>query len=129
MKNIVFFLFILISPFVKSQNQVVVSVVSEFEGQVVKIYSDTLNNTRIVYNLTGYESVSTAVLNVIALYDDGRESRKEFDLLEYKKENNLTQIIVKTDQGELKYFFIHDQNIVITQDKKGKIMWEGDIIF
>jgi hypothetical protein len=82
-----------------------------------------------VYNLTGYESVSTAVLNVIALYDDGRESRKEFDLLEYKKENNLTQIIVKTDQGELKYFFIHDQNIVITQDKKGKIMWEGDIIF
>jgi hypothetical protein len=129
MKNIVFFLFILLSPFVKSQNQVVVSVVSEFEGQVVKIYSDTLNNTRIVYNLTGYESVSTAVLNVIALYDDGRESRKEFDLLEYKKENNLTQIIVKTDQGELKYFFIHDQNIVITQDKKGKIMWEGDIIF
>jgi len=129
MKNIVFFLFILISPFVKSQNQVVVSAVSEFDGQVVKIYSDTLNNTRIVYNLTGYESVSTAVLNVIALYDDGRESRKEFDLLEYKKENNLTQIIVKTDQGELKYFFIHDQNIVITQDKKGKIMWEGDIIF
>jgi hypothetical protein len=129
MKNIIFFLFILLSPFVQSQNQVVVSVVSEFEGQVVKIYSDTLNNTRIVYNLTGYESVSTAVLNVIALYDDGRESRKEFDLLEYKKENNLTQIIVKTDQGELKYFFIHDQNIVITQDKKGKIMWEGDIIF
>ena len=129
MKNIVFILFILISPFVKSQNQVVVSVVSEFDGQVVKIYSDTLNNTRIVYNLTGYESVSTAVLNVIALYDDGRESRKEFDLLEYNKENNLTQIIVKTDQGELKYFFIHDQNIVITQDKKGKIMWEGDIIF
>jgi hypothetical protein len=129
MKNIIFFLFILLSPFVKSQNQVVVSAVSEFDGQVVKIYSDTLNNTRIVYNLTGYESVSTAVLNVIALYDDGRESRKEFDLLEYKKENNLTQIIVKTDQGELKYFFIHDQNIVITQDKKGKIMWEGDIIF
>ena len=129
MKNIIFFLFILLSPFVQSQNQVVVSAVSEFDGQVVKIYSDTLNNTRIVYNLTGYESVSTAVLNVIALYDDGRESRKEFDLLEYKKENNLTQIIVKTDQGELKYFFIHDQNIVITQDKKGKIMWEGDIIF
>jgi hypothetical protein len=129
MKSIIFFLFILFSPFVKSQNQVVVSLVSEHEGQVVKIYSDTLYNTRVVYNLTGYESVGTAVLNVIALYDDGSESRKEFDLLEYKKEDGITEIVVKAKDEKLKYIFMHEENILITQDKKGNIMWEGDIIF
>jgi hypothetical protein len=129
MKNIIFFLFILFSPFVKSQNQVVVSLVSEHEGQVVRIYSDTLYNTRVVYNLTGYESVGTAVLNVIALYDDGSESRKEFDLLEYKKEDGITEIVVKAKDEKLKYIFMHEENILITQDKKGNIMWEGDIIF
>ena len=129
MKSIIFFLFILFSPFVKSQNQVVVSLVSEHEGQVVRIYSDTLYNTRVVYNLTGYESVGTAVLNVIALYDDGSESRKEFDLLEYKKEDGITEIVVKAKDEKLKYIFMHEENILITQDKKGNIMWEGDIIF
>lgn len=129
MKSIIFFLFILFSPFVKSQNQVVVSLVSEHEGQVVRIYSDTLYNTRVVYNLTGYESVGTAVLNVIALYDDGSESRKEFDLLEYKKEDGITEIVVQAKDEKLKYIFMHEENILITQDKKGNIMWEGDIIF
>jgi hypothetical protein len=129
MKSIIFFLFILFSPFVKSQNQVVVSLVSEHEGQVVRIYSDTLYNTRVVYNLTGYESVGTAVLNVIALYDDGSESRKEFDLLEYKKEDGITEIVDKAKDEKLKYIFMHEENILITQDKKGNIMWEGDIIF
>jgi hypothetical protein len=129
MKSIIFFLFILFSPFVKSQNQVVVSLVSEHEGQVVRIYSDTLYNTRVVYNLTGYESVGTAVLNVIALYDDGSESRKEFDLIEYKKEDGITEIVVKAKDEKLKYIFMHEENILITQDKKGNIMWEGDIIF
>jgi|688.fasta_scaffold33131_3 hypothetical protein len=129
MKNIFFlFAFFLIAPFAKSQSQVVVSVVTEFEGKVIKIYSDTLN-TRIVYNLTGYESVGYAVLNVIALYDDGTESRKEFKVLEYKTKQNITEVLVETEQGEMKHVFMHDQNILISQDKKGSIMWEGDIIF
>jgi hypothetical protein len=129
MKNIFFlFAFFLIAPFAKSQSQVVVSVVTEFEGKVIKIYSDTLH-TRIVYNLTGYESVGYAVLNVIALYDDGTESRKEFKVLEYKTKQNITEVLVETEQGEMKHVFMHDQNILISQDKKGSIMWEGDIIF
>lgn len=129
MKNIFFLIaFFFIIPFAKSQSQVVVSVVTEFEGKVIKIYSDTLN-TRIVYNLTGYESVGYAVLNVIALYDDGTESRKEFKVLEYKTKQNITEVLVETEQGEMKHVFMHDQNILISQDKKGSIMWEGDIIF
>ena len=129
MKNIiVLFSFFFIIPFAKSQSQVVVSVVTEFEGKVIKIYSDTLN-TRIVYNLTGYESVGYAVLNIIALYDDGTESRKEFKVLEYKTKQNITEVLVETEQGEMKHVFMHDQNILISQDKKGSIMWEGDIIF
>ena len=129
MKNIFFlFSFFIIIPFAKSQSQVVVSVVTEFEGKVIKIYSDTLN-TRIVYNLTGYESVGYAVLNVIALYDDGTESRKEFKVLEYKTKQNITEVLIATEQGEMKYIFNHDEYILITQDGKTNIMWEGDIIF
>jgi len=95
---------------------------------VIKIYSDTLK-TRIVYNLTGYESVGDIVLNVITLYDDDTETRKKFKVLEYKRKQNLTEILVETEQGELKYVFMHDQYILITQNKKGNFMWEGDIIF
>jgi hypothetical protein len=129
MKNLLLvFFFFFFAHFAKSQSQVVVSLVSEFEGKVIKIYSDTLK-TRIVYNLTGYESVGDIVLNVITLYDDDTETRKKFKVLEYKRKQNLTEILVETEQGELKYVFMHDQYILITQNKKGNFMWEGDIIF
>lgn len=129
MKNLLLvFFFFFFAHFAKSQSQVVVSLVSEFEGKVIKIYSDTLK-TRIVYNLTGYESVGDIVLNVITLYDDDTETRKKFQVLEYKRKQNLTEILVETEQGELKYVFMHDQYILITQNKKGNFMWEGDIIF
>ena len=129
MKNLLLvYFFFFFAHFAKSQSQVVVSLVSEFEGKVIKIYSDTLK-TRIVYNLTGYESVGDIVLNVITLYDDDTETRKKFQVLEYKRKQNLTEILVETEQGELKYVFMHDQYILITQNKKGNFMWEGDIIF
>ena len=129
MKNLLLvFFFFFFAHFAKSQSQVVVSLVSEFEGKVIKIYSDTLK-TRIVYNLTGYESVGDIVLNVITLYDDDTETRKKFKVLEYKRKQNLTEILVETEQGELKYVFMHDQYILITQNKKGNFMWEGYIIF
>jgi hypothetical protein len=79
--------------------------------------------------LTGYESVGYAVLNVIALYDDGTESRKEFKVLEYKTKQNITEVLIATDQGEMKYIFNHDEYILRTKDGKNNIMWEGDIIF
>ena len=129
MKNLLLvFIFFFFAHFAKSQSQVVVSLVSQFEGQVIKIHSDTLN-AKIIYNLTGSESVGYVVLNVIALFDDGTESRKVFKVLEYKRKQNLTEILVETEQGEEQYVFIHDERILITPDKKGNIMGEGDIIF
>ncbi len=129
MKNLLLvFIFFFFAHFAKSQSQVVVSLVSEFEGQVIKIHSDTLN-AKIIYNLTGFESVGYVVLNVIALFDDGTESRKELEVLEYKRKQNLTEILVETEQGEEQYVFMHDERILITPGKKGNIMWEGDIIF
>ena len=122
------FIFFFFAHFAKSQSQVVVSLVSEFKGQVIKIRSDTMN-AKIVYNLSGSESVGYVVLNVIAVFDDGTESRKELEVLEYKRKQNLTEILVKTEQGEEQYVFIHDERILITPSKKGNIMWEGDIIF
>jgi hypothetical protein len=129
MKNVVlFFLFFCIINHAQSQNRVIVSVVSEFEGKVIKIYSDTIK-ARLIYNLTGFESVSDIVLNEIVIQEDGSESRKEYEVLYYNKNQNITEVKVKTDQGESKYVFMRNENILITQDKKGNIMWEGDIIF
>ena len=129
MKKITFTLFATMVAFISFAGDIL-TLKNEmvFEGKVIKIYSDTLN-TRIVYNLTGYESVGYAVLNVIALYDDGTESRKEFKVLEYKTKQNITEVLIATEQGEMKYIFNHDEYILITQDGKNNIMWEGDIIF
>ncbi len=84
---------------------------------------------RLIFNLTGFESVSDVVLNVIAVQEDGSETRKVFEVLHYDKNQNITEVKVKTDEGESKYVFMRSENILITQDKKGNIMWEGDIIF
>jgi hypothetical protein len=129
MKNVVlFFFFFCIINHAQSQNRVIVSLVSEFEGKVIKIYSDTMK-ARLIFNLTGFESVSDVVLNVIAVQEDGSETRKVFEVLHYDKNQNITEVKVKTDEGESKYVFMRSENILITQDKKGNIMWEGDIIF
>jgi hypothetical protein len=79
--------------------------------------------------LTGYESVGYIVLNVIATYEDLTESRKEFEVLSYKKNNNITELLVKTDDGEKKYVFMHEEYVLITKDQNGTILWEGSIIF
>ncbi len=79
--------------------------------------------------MTGYESVGYIVLNVIATYEDLTESRKEFEVLSYKKNNNITELLVKTDDGEKKYVFMHEEYVLITKDQNGTILWEGSIIF
>jgi hypothetical protein len=111
-----------------SQNQVVVSAVSEFEGEVIRIVSDTLK-LKIYYNLTGNESVGDVVLNVIALHNDGRKTRKEFEVIEYKKNNSVTEVTVKENDIPVKYFFIYSENVIITKQDGEAFMWEGDIIF
>jgi hypothetical protein len=111
-----------------SQNQVVVSAVSEFEGEVIRIVSDTLK-LKVYYNLTGNESVGDVVLNVIALHNDGRETRKEFEVIEYKKNNSVTEVTVKENEIPVKYFFIYSENVIITKQDGEAFLWEGDIIF
>jgi hypothetical protein len=111
-----------------SQNQVVVSAVSEFEGEVIRIVSDTLK-LKIYYNLTGNESVGDVVLNVIALHNDGRKTRKEFEVIEYKKNKSVTEVTVKENDIPVKYFFIYSENVIITKQDGEAFMWEGDIIF
>lgn len=69
------------------------------------------------------------MLNVIATYEDLTESRKEFEVLSYKKNNNITELLVKTDDGEKKYVFMHEEYVLITKDQNGTILWEGSIIF
>lgn len=127
-KTLIFFSLILQSQITYSQNKVVASVVTKYEGQLIKIVSDTLL-AKSYYNITGNESTSDVVLNVIFIFNDGRESKKEFEVIEYKKVESLTELIVNTDNGQLKYYFIHDENIIITRNFEGEILWEGDIIF
>ena len=127
-KTLIFFSLILQSQITYSQNKVVASVVTKYEGQLIKIVSDTLL-AKSYYNITGNESTSDVVLNVIFIFNDGRESKKEFEVIEYKKVESVTEIIVNTDNGQLKYYFIHDENIIITRNFEGEILWEGDIIF
>lgn len=111
-----------------SQNQVVVSAVSEFEGEVIRIVSDTLK-LKVYYNLTGNESVGDVVLNVIVFHNDGRETRKEFEVIEYKKNKSVAEVTVKENDDQVKYFFIYSENVIITKHDNDAYMWEGDVIF
>lgn len=128
MKYGVFLFSFFVSYFVFAQNQVFVSVISEKEGKIFKVHTDTLN-VKAYYSLTGFESVGDVVLNVLILKEDGSKSRKEFDVNYYKREQDITEINVRTDDGILKYTFFHDLYFIITEDKDGSILWEGDIIF
>ncbi len=127
-QTILILFYILFTPIIYSQNQVVVSAVSEFEGEVIRIVSDTLK-LKIYYNLTGNESVGDVVLNVIALHNDGRKTRKEFEVIEYKKDKSVTEVTVKENDIPVKYFFIYSENVIITKQDGEAFMWEGDIIF
>ena len=129
MKTVLLFCFITIgTQLFYSQNQVVVSAVSEFEGEVIRIVSDTLK-LKVYYNLTGNESVGDVVLNVIVFHNDGRETRKEFEVIEYKKNKTVTEVTVKENEDLVKYFFIYSENVIITKHDNDAYMWEGDIIF
>lgn len=127
-KTSILFSLILLSQITYSQNKVVASVVTKYEGQLIKIVSDTLLAASY-YNITGNESISDVVLNVIFIFNDGRESKKEFEVIDYKRVESVTEVVVNTDNGQLKYYFIHDENIIITRNIEGEILWEGDIIF
>lgn len=127
-QSILILFYILFSPLIYSQNQVVVSAVSEFEGEVIRIVSDTLK-LKVYYNLTGNESVGDVVLNVIVFHNDGRETRKEFEVIEYKKNKTVTEVTVKENDDQVKYFFIYSENVIITKHDNDAYMWEGDIIF
>ena len=124
----ILFSLLLLTQLTYSQKEIVASVVTKYEDKLIKIVSDTIPASSY-YNLTGNESVGDVVLNVIFIFNDGRESNKEFEVIEYKRSNSITEVLVNADDGQLKYFFIHDQNIIITRNIDGEILWEGDIIF
>ena len=130
MKNIIFLGTFLIFHFTFSQNQVVVSLFSEYEGQNVIISSDTIP-AQIYYNLTGHESVGDIVLNVIFLFDDGTESRSELEVLSYKRNevDHSVDMLIKREDGEVRYLFYYNDHLIISQSKSGNFIWSGDIVF
>ena len=113
-----------------SYGQVIVSLVSQYDGQIVTIYSDTIQ-AKVYYSITGYESVGNIVLNVVTLFDDKTEIRKEFDVISYvrNEKENTTDITVKSEEGDVRYFFDMKEYLLLVQSKNGNFLWKGDIIF
>jgi hypothetical protein len=130
MKKLTLLFYLITGQFSFGQNQVVVSLISEYENQILTLASDTLQAS-VYYNLTGYESVSSVVMNVITIFNDKTQSRKEFNVISYSynEDENTTDITVKTEDGNIRYLFFMKKDIVITQSKRGNFLWTGDVIF
>jgi hypothetical protein len=130
MKKFLLFYFCLIFQFSYSQPQVLVSLIDEHEGQIITLYTDTIQ-AQLYYNITGFESVGNIVLNVIFLFNDGTESRKEFDVISYVRndDENSLDMTVKRDDGNVKYFYFFNDHTLIIQSKLGNFLYTGDIIF
>jgi hypothetical protein len=130
MRKILFGLFSLLYQLSFSQDQVVVSLFTEFEGQIVKLHSDTIEAS-IYYNITGNESISDVVLNVITVRNDGTKSSKEFEVTYYSKneEDNTVEVNVNSPNGPILYIFLMENYILVTKTENGSFMWSGDIHF
>jgi hypothetical protein len=130
MKRLLLFCSLYFVNISNSNSQVIVSLVSQFEGQIVTIYSDTIQ-AKVYYTITGYESVGNIVLNAVTIFADKTEIRKEFDIISFSRneEENTTDITVKSDEGNVRYFFDMKEYVLLTQTKKGNFLWKGDIIF
>jgi hypothetical protein len=130
MSKLLLFYFCFIFHFSFSQPQVLVSLIVEHEGQIITLHTDTIH-AELYYNITGFESVGNIVLNVIFLFNDGTESRKEFDVISYIRndEENSLDMIVKRDDGNIRYLYYFNNQTLIIQSKGGNFMWTGDIIF
>jgi hypothetical protein len=130
MKRLLLFYSLYFVNISNSNSQVIVSLVSQFEGQIVTIYSDTIQ-AKVYYTITGYESVGNIVLNAVTIFADKTEIRKEFDIISFSRneEENTTDITVKSDEGNVRYFFDMKEYVLLTQTKKGNFLWKGDIIF
>jgi hypothetical protein len=130
MKKFLLFYFCFIFQFSYSQPQVLVSLIDENEGQIITLYTDTIH-AQIYYNITGFESVGNIVLNVIFLFNDGKESRKEFDVISYIRndDENSLDMIVKRDDGNVRYLYYFNDHILIIQSKGSNFLYTGDIIF
>lgn len=130
MSKLLIFYFCLIFQFSYSQPQVLVSLIDENEGQIIKLYTDTIP-AQLYFNITGFESVGNIVLNVIFLFNDGTESRKEYDVISYARSDkeNLVDMVVKRDEGNVRYLYYFDDQKLIVFSKGMKFLWLGDILF
>lgn len=119
-----------ISMFTYSQEKVYISLVDEYEGQLITLYTDSIP-AAIYYNFTGFETVSSIVLNVITVYNDGNESRKEFDVNSFSKdeENNTINVSVKKEDKLVRYIFYLKTNMILMISEGDNLLWSGDLFF
>jgi hypothetical protein len=114
-----------------AQGKVFISLVDEYEGELITLTTDTLSVT-MYYNFTGYETVGSIVLNIITIFNDGSESRKELDVQSYSKnlEENTISVTVIRDDKELNYIFYTDTNMILMMlDDGTNVLMSGDVIF
>ena len=113
-----------------AQKKVYISLVDEYEGQLITLYTDSLP-AAIYYNFTGFETVSSIVLNVIAIYNDGNESRNEFDVISFSKddENNEINVSVIKEDKIVRYIFYLKTNMILMISEGDNLLWSGDLFF